>query len=185
MTIPVERHRQDDLRVVRLLALAVTMVGRVERGQIHMLNRVQKEPDEMVFVQPILHARRQQIQLPPIARGVVVGHPLLPIQDGPILPCLPSPFFHLPQSIFVQQAPYASISLISMAPERPTGAFESGRDTRGIFVSTTQLRSSHFSSHICHDPGLHTYICLPVLRAFALGPQLRDRGRTESFSTTS
>ena len=49
LAVAVKQDRQHDLGMMRLLALAVDPVRRVKRRQIHLRDRVQQKPREMLL----------------------------------------------------------------------------------------------------------------------------------------
>ena len=68
---------------MRRAAVPVLAIGRIETGQVHLLDRVQHEPGEMAVRQPLPQRRRQQKLLLTINRDEVLGHaPNRPHQPG-------------------------------------------------------------------------------------------------------
>jgi hypothetical protein len=69
-----EQQRHHRGGVVCCAAPAIGSVVGVEGREVHLLDRVQHEPRQMVFGQPVRHRRRQQIQLIAFWGEEVVGH---------------------------------------------------------------------------------------------------------------
>ena len=72
----VEQQRHHHLRVIRRPAVTVRPVHLIERGQVHLLNRRQNRPDQVVRRHPIQQRRRQQHHLLAVARDEVLRHAL-------------------------------------------------------------------------------------------------------------
>ncbi len=82
-TVGVEQQRHHRCRVVRCAAPAIGSVVGVEGRQVHLLDRVQHEPRQMVFGQPVRHRRRQQVELVTFWGEEVVGHDVI-VATGPV-----------------------------------------------------------------------------------------------------
>lgn len=84
---PVQRQRDHHLRVVRCASPPIGAVAGVERGQVHLLDRVEHEPGQMVLLEPLGQRRRHQEHLITLHSQEVVTHvhlqnPYLP-RDSP------------------------------------------------------------------------------------------------------
>jgi hypothetical protein len=84
--VGVEQQRHHRGRVVCCAAPAIGSVVGVEGREVHLLNRVQHEPRQMLFRQPVRHRRWEQIELVALWGEEVVGHgPILSITPGQIV----------------------------------------------------------------------------------------------------
>ena len=72
--IGVGQQRHHHLRVVRRATVTVNAIGRVERLQVELLDRLDHEPGQMVFIQPVAQVRRQQQRLLTVTPKEVLGH---------------------------------------------------------------------------------------------------------------
>jgi hypothetical protein len=72
------------LRVIRRATLTIRPIRPVERVQVHLLDRAQHRPDEVILRQPIRQRRRQQHHLAAVTRDEVLTHPRIVINapDG-------------------------------------------------------------------------------------------------------
>jgi hypothetical protein len=73
--VGVEQQRHHHRRIVRRPTMAVGRIGREERGQIHLRDRVDHKPRQVILGQPLAQARRQQQLLLAITRQEVLRHP--------------------------------------------------------------------------------------------------------------
>ncbi len=72
--VGVEQERDHHRRVVGRAPVAVESVGGIERGQIHLLDRSEYEPREVILGQPIAQARGHQKRLLAVTRQEVLRH---------------------------------------------------------------------------------------------------------------
>src|SRR5918995_1057363 len=70
----VQQQRDHHRRIKRRPAVAVLAVGAIERREIHLRDRVEHEPREMPFRQPLAHVRRHQKRLRAITPDEVLPH---------------------------------------------------------------------------------------------------------------
>jgi hypothetical protein len=80
--IRVKQQRDHHRRIVRRAPMPVPAIGGIERRQIHLLDRGQHEPRQVVLRQPIAHARRQQQHLLTVTRNEVLRHDRI-VQNHP------------------------------------------------------------------------------------------------------
>lgn len=59
--IGVDEQRDHHLRIVRRPTPPVLPIGRVERAQVHLRDRLQHEPREVILREPVAQTRRQQL----------------------------------------------------------------------------------------------------------------------------
>jgi hypothetical protein len=81
-SVRVQQQRHHHRRIVRRTAMPVLAIGAIEPGQVHLLNRRQNEPREMVIRQPLTQARRQQQLLLTVTSKEVLGHDRI-VPTGP------------------------------------------------------------------------------------------------------
>jgi hypothetical protein len=72
--VAVEQQRHHHRRLVRRAAPAVLAIGRIERGQIELGDRLDHEPRQVALGQPLANVRRQQQLLLAIAPHKVLRH---------------------------------------------------------------------------------------------------------------
>jgi hypothetical protein len=85
--VAIQQQRHHHRRLVRRPAVAIVAIGRVERRQIHRLDRLDHEPRQVILGQPLPQRRRQQQLLVAITAKEVLRHPkmvLTPPDDTPI-----------------------------------------------------------------------------------------------------
>jgi hypothetical protein len=58
--VGIDEQRHHHRRVMRRATPAVIAIARVERADIHLRNRIEDEPREVILRQPLPQARRQQ-----------------------------------------------------------------------------------------------------------------------------
>jgi hypothetical protein len=73
--VGVEQKADHHPRVIRRSALPIGAIRPIEPVQIHLINRPQHRPHQMILRQPIHQRRRQQQHLPTITRNEVLTHP--------------------------------------------------------------------------------------------------------------
>jgi hypothetical protein len=73
--VGIDEHRDHHRRIVRRPTPPVLTIGRIKRGEIHLRDRLQHEPCEVLFGQPLPQTRRQQQLLITITRQEVLRHP--------------------------------------------------------------------------------------------------------------
>jgi hypothetical protein len=79
--VDVEQQRHHHRRIVRRPTMTVGAIGRIKCGQIHLRDRVDHKPRQMVLRQPLAQARRQQQLLLAITRDEVLRHPGILLTD--------------------------------------------------------------------------------------------------------
>jgi hypothetical protein len=72
--VGVEQQRDHHRRLIGSAAMAIGAVIGVELAQIHLLNRLDHEPRQVILSQPLTQRRRQQKRLLTITRNEVLGH---------------------------------------------------------------------------------------------------------------
>jgi hypothetical protein len=72
--VGVEQQRDHHRRLVGRAALAVDPMSRIERVEIHLLDRRQHEPRQVVLRQPVTEIRRHQKRLITVARNEAQAH---------------------------------------------------------------------------------------------------------------
>src|SRR5580704_11660214 len=72
--IAIEQQRDHHRRIVRRTTVPVSPISTIEPGEIKRLDSVQHEPRDMVLIQPIPQARRQQQLQLPITQQKVLSH---------------------------------------------------------------------------------------------------------------
>jgi hypothetical protein len=72
--VRVQQQRHHHRRIVRRPPVTVGAISGVERGQIHLRDRVDHKPREVIVGQPFAQARRQQQLLLAITRHEVLRH---------------------------------------------------------------------------------------------------------------
>lgn len=72
--VGVQRQRDHHLRVVRRASPPIGAVVGVERRQVHLLDRVEHEPGQMVLLEPLRQRRRHQEHLITLDSQEVVTH---------------------------------------------------------------------------------------------------------------
>ena len=77
----VEQQRDHHRRLTGDAAMAVRAIVGVELAQIHLLNRLEQKPRQMVLRQPLAQRRRQQERLLTITPDEVLGHSEIVIAD--------------------------------------------------------------------------------------------------------
>ena len=77
----VEQQRDHHRRLTGDAAMAVRAIVGVELAQIHLLNRLEQKPRQMVLRQPLAQRRRQQERLLTITPDEVLGHSAIVIAD--------------------------------------------------------------------------------------------------------
>ena len=83
--VPVNQHLQHHPRLVRRLATAVALVGRVKHRQIQPVHQVTHMVRQMTSRQPIPHIRRQQQPLIRMVRAQSRRHPRILNNPMPVL----------------------------------------------------------------------------------------------------
>lgn len=75
--VGVKQQRDHHPRIVRRATMPISAISGVERSEVHLLDRRQHEPREVILRQPIPHARRQQQLLITITRQEVLRRPAI------------------------------------------------------------------------------------------------------------
>jgi hypothetical protein len=93
--VDVEQQRHHHRRIVRRPTMAVSAIGRIERGQIDRRDRVDHKPRKVILRQQSRQARRQQQLLLTITRqevlrhaGIVFRRPAMSFRGGPSPLCI-------------------------------------------------------------------------------------------------
>jgi hypothetical protein len=73
--VRVEQKRDHHRRLIRRAPLTVLPIRPVERAQVHLRDRPEDRPHQMMIRHPIRQIRRHQQRLPPITRNEVLSHP--------------------------------------------------------------------------------------------------------------
>jgi hypothetical protein len=81
--IGVKQKRDHHLRIERSAPPTISAIRVIDSEQIDLLDRIQHEPRQVVFRQPLTQAGRQQQLLLTIARNEVLGHRQSPPPQGP------------------------------------------------------------------------------------------------------
>ena len=66
--IRVQKQRHHHRRLIRRATLTILPIRAIERAQIHLLNRPQDRPHQVILRHPLHNDRRHQQRLPPILR---------------------------------------------------------------------------------------------------------------------
>jgi hypothetical protein len=70
----IQQQRDHHARIVRRTPDTITAIRAVERRQIHLLDRGEHKPRQVILRQPVLQARRHQQHLPAITTDEVLRH---------------------------------------------------------------------------------------------------------------
>jgi hypothetical protein len=72
--VGVKQQRHHHRRLISRPAAAIAAISRVEPLEVHLLDRRQHEPRQMVLRQPLAHIRRHQKRLLTITRDEALAH---------------------------------------------------------------------------------------------------------------